>query len=92
MFNEIIERIPKEDETVPYLENGYYYYSRYEEGKEYAIYCRKKGTFDAKEQIILDGNELSKGYDYFAIGSRSISPNNEWLLWANTLAEDFIRF
>ena len=90
LFNEIIERIPKEDETVPYLENGYYYYSRYEEGKEYAIYCRKKGTLDAKEQIILDGNELSKGYDYFAIGSRSISPNNEWLAYGlDTLSRRF---
>ena len=77
LFDEIVERIPKDDETVPYLENGYFYYSRYEEGKEYAIYCRKKGSLDAKEQIILDGNELSKGYDYFSVGSRSVSPNNE---------------
>ena len=42
LFEEIIERIPKDDATVPYLDNGYFYYSRYEEGKEYAIYCRKK--------------------------------------------------
>ena len=49
--------------------------------KEYAIYCRKKGTLDAEEQIILDGNELSKGYNYFSVGSRSVSPNNEWLAY-----------
>ena len=45
------------------------------------LFIAEKGTLDAKEQIILDGNELSKGYDYFAIGSRSISPNNEWLAY-----------
>ena len=81
LFDEIIERIPKDDETVPYLDNGYFYYSRYEEGQEYAIYCRKKGTLDAEEEIILDGNELSKGYRYFSVGSRSVSPNNVWLAY-----------
>ena len=71
-------------------ENGYFYYSRYEEGKEYAIYCRKKGSIDAKEQIILDGNELAKGYDYFSVGSRSVSPNNEWLAYGlDTLSRRF---
>jgi oligopeptidase B len=90
LFDEIVERIPKDDETVPFLENGYFYYSRYEEGKEYAIYCRKKGSLDAKEQIILDGNELSKGYDYFSVGSRSVSPNNEWLAYGlDTLSRRF---
>ena len=90
LFDEIVERIPKDDETVPYLENGYFYYSRYEEEKEYAIYCRKKGSLDAKEQIILDGNELSKGYDYFSVGSRSVSPNNEWLAYGlDTLSRRF---
>ena len=90
LFDEIVERIPKEDETVPFLENGYFYYSRYEEGKEYAIYCRKKGSLEAKEQIILDGNELSKGYDYFSVGSRSVSPNNEWLAYGlDTLSRRF---
>ena len=81
LFDEIIERIPKDDETVPYLDNGYFYYSRYEEGQEYAIYCRKKGTLDAEEEIILDGNELSIGFRYFSVGSRSVCPNNEWLAY-----------
>ena len=64
IFDEIVGRIKKDDETVPYLDNGYYYYSRYEEGKEYAIYCRKKGFLDAQEEILLDANEMAKGYDY----------------------------
>ena len=82
LFNEIVGRIKKDDETVPYLENGYYYYYRYEDGKEYAINCRKKGSLEAKEEIYLDENKLAKGYDYFNVGGLSISPNNVWLAYA----------
>ena len=90
LYDEIVARIQKDDETVPYLDNGYFYYSRYEEGKEYAIYCRKKGSLDSKEQIILDGNELSKGFDYFAVGGRSVSPDNNWLAYSlDTLSRRF---
>ena len=90
LFDEIVGRIQKDDQTVPYLDNGYYYYSRYVEGKEYAIYCRKKESLDAKEEIILDGNKLSKGYDYFAVGGRSVSPNNNWLAYGlDTLSRRF---
>ena len=79
IFDEMISRIKKDDESVPYLKNGYYYYSRYEKDKEYRIHCRKKGSLDADEEIILDENILAKGYDYFSIGGMSISPNNRWL-------------
>ena len=82
LFNEMVGRIKKDDETVPYLQNGYYYYNKYQDDKEYAIYCRKKGTLDAKEEIILDANELSEGYDYFAVGRRVISPDNEWVAYS----------
>ena len=91
LYDEIVARIQKDDETVPYLDNGYFYYSRYEEGKEYAIYCRKKGSADSEEQIILDGNELSKGFDYFAVGGRSVSPDNNWLAYSlDTLSRRFL--
>ena len=90
LFNEIVGRIEKDDETVPYFENGYYYYRRYEENKEYAIYCRKKGSLESKEQIILDVNELAKGYDYFAVGGRFVSPDNNWLAYGvDTLSRRF---
>ena len=90
LFNEIIGRIKKDDETVPYLKNGYYYYSRYEEKKEYAIYCRKKGSLDAEEEVMLDGNELAEGYDYFAVGGMSVSPDNNWLAYGiDTLSRRF---
>ena len=90
LYDEIVARIQKDDETVPYLDNGYFYYSRYEEGKEYAIYCRKKGSLDSKEEVILDGNELSEGYDYFSVAGRSISPDNKWLAYGiDTLSRRF---
>ena len=79
IFDEMVSRIKKDDESVPYLKNGYYYYSRYEKDKEYRIHCRKKGSLDANEEILLDENILAKGYDYFSIGGMSISPNNKWL-------------
>jgi len=79
IFDEMVSRIKKDDESVPYLKNGYYYYSRYEKDREYRIHCRKKGSLDANEEILLDENILAKGYDYFSIGGLSISPNNKWL-------------
>ena len=81
LFNEIIGRIEKNDESVPYFKNGYFYYSRYEPDKEYRIHCRKKRSLDSNEEIILDENILAEGYDYFAIGGRSISPDNKWLAY-----------
>ena len=79
IFEEMVSRIKKDDESVPYLKNGYYYYSRFEKDLEYRIHCRKKGSLDAKEEIILDENTLAEGYDYFSIGGMSISPDNKWL-------------
>ena len=79
IFEEMVSRIKKDDESVPYLKNGYYYYSRFEEDLEYRIHCRKQGSLDAEEEIILDENTLAEGYDYFSIGGMSISPDNKWL-------------
>ena len=59
LFHEIIGRIKKDDQTVPYLQSGYYYYDRFEKGKEYAIHCRKKDNLDNEEEIILDENKLA---------------------------------
>jgi oligopeptidase B len=62
LFQEIVGRIKQDDESVPFKENGYFYYTRYEEGNEYPIYCRKKESLEAKEEIMLDVNELAEGY------------------------------
>ena len=90
LFKEITGRIKKDDSSVPYFENGYYYYYRYEKDKEYAVYCRKKGSLDSVEEVYLDENELADGHDYFAIGGMSISPNNAWLAYGvDTLSRRF---
>ena len=64
LYKEMIGRIKQDDASVPYFKNGYWYYTRYAEGQEYAIYCRKKGSLDNKEEIMLDGNQLAKGLTY----------------------------
>ena len=79
LFDEIVDRIKKDDESVPYLDNGYFYYTRYEKGKEYAIHCRKKESLDGEEEILLDENVLAKGHDYFAVGGMDVSPDNQWM-------------
>jgi len=76
LFKEMKGRIKEDDTTVPYKLNGYWYLTRYEKGKDYPIYSRKKETLDAKEEILFDCNEMAKGHAYFKLGSISISPDN----------------
>ncbi|WP_425237305.1 S9 family peptidase [Ulvibacterium sp.] len=77
LFNEMKSRIKEDDSSVPYKQNGYWYVTRYETGKEYPIYSRFKGSLDAAEEIMFNGNEMAKGHDYFNIGGISISPDNK---------------
>lgn len=77
LFQEIVSRIKPTDMSVPYKERGYYYYRRYEEGNEYPIYCRKKGTIEAEEEILLDVNEMAKDFDYYHVAGLSLSPDNQ---------------
>lgn len=77
LFDEIVGRIKQDDESVPYKDNGYFYYTRFVEGGEYPIYCRKKGNLDSNEEVILDVNEMAKGYSYYQIGGMSVSPDNK---------------
>lgn len=79
LFQEMKGRIKEKDESVPYLKNGYYYYSRTEEGKQYYKFCRKKGSLDATEEVLLDVDDLAEGFAYYAIGGFSISPDNKLL-------------
>ncbi|MCL4109509.1 UNVERIFIED_CONTAM: hypothetical protein GTU68_038904 [Idotea baltica] len=81
LFNEIIGRIKQTDMSVPFKYNGYYYITRYEEGKEYPIHSRKKENLDAVEEIMLDVNKMAKDSEYYAIGGRSVSPNNKILAY-----------
>jgi len=82
LFREITARIQQEDMSVPYKWNGYYYYRRFETGKEYAVYCREKSSTagedkpDKKEEILLDVNEMAKGYTYYHMAGIYVSPGN----------------
>ncbi|SDK84950.1 oligopeptidase B [Salinimicrobium catena] len=79
LFEEIVGRIKKTDESVPYFKNGYWYYTRYEKGGEYPIYARKKGSMEAEEEILLNVNEMAEGHDYFSVTGLEVSPNNNLL-------------
>ena len=68
LYNEMISHIKETDENVPYRNGNYFYYSRTEKGKQYPIYCRKKGSLQAAEEIILDQNELAKGQTFMSVG------------------------
>ena len=79
LFLEMKSRIKEDDSSVPYLYNGYYYITRYETGKDYPIYSRKKGSLEAKEEIMFDCNEMAKGQSYFNLSGISISEDNKWV-------------
>ena len=81
LFEEIKGRIKQTDMSVPYKKNGYYYITRYEEGKEYPIHSRKKENLDAQEDIMLNVNDLAKNHEYYAIASRAVSTNNNILAY-----------
>jgi oligopeptidase B len=82
IYQEIIGRIKPDETSVPYKRNGYYYITRYEKGGEYPIFSRKKGSLEAEEEIMLNGNQLAEGHAYHHIGSRSVSPGNHILAYA----------
>ena len=82
IFQEIKSRIKEDDSSVPYYYNGYFYYTRYEKDKQYPIYCRKEGSLDGKEEILIDANTMSEGYDYFRVGTIEISPDNKTMAYS----------
>ncbi|MBD81362.1 MAG: oligopeptidase B [Crocinitomicaceae bacterium] len=81
LFEEMKGRVKETDMSVPYLSDGWYFYARYEEGQEYPIYCRKEGSLEAPEEILLNVNELARGYEYFNVTGMSLSPNKKILAY-----------
>ncbi|QEH41060.1 S9 family peptidase [Chitinophaga sp. XS-30] len=81
LYEEMKGRIKEKDESVPYFSNGYLYYTRYEEGKEYPVYCRKKGSDSSPEEIILNVNDLAKGHAYFSAVGLNVSRDNKLLAY-----------
>lgn len=81
LFTEMKSRIKEKDESVPYFKNGYYYYTRTEDGKQYYKYCRKKGTLTAPEEILLDIDEMAKGKAYYSVAGYEVSDDNKLLAY-----------
>lgn len=77
LYEEMKSRYKKDDESLPYFFNQYWYYVRYEKGKEYPIFCRKFKTLENDEEIVLDVNILAEGEDFFEVANVAISPNNQ---------------
>jgi len=79
LYEEIVSRLKQDDTSVPYRKHGYWYYTRFEPGKEHPIFARRKGSLEAPEEILLDVNALAVGHDYYRIGALEVSPNSAWL-------------
>src|SRR6187455_38577 len=82
LFSEMKARIKEKDESVPVFKNGYYYYSRTENGKQYYKYCRKKGSLAAKEELLLDVDKMAEGHPYYSVVGFTISEDNNLLAYA----------
>ena len=82
LFEEMKGRIKEDDESVPYKLNGYWYITRYEKGKDYPVYSRKKETLDAPEEVLFDVNIMAEGFDYYSLGGINVSPDNKLAAFA----------
>ncbi len=81
LYQEILGRIKQTDLSVPFFSNGYWYFSKTEKGKQYPIICRKKGTLDAAEEVMLEVNDLAKPHKFFSVGAQNISNDNKLLAY-----------
>src|SRR5260370_11780751 len=87
LYREMRGRIQETDLSVPYRIDDYYYYARSESGKQYEIFCRRKGDLNAPEEVLLDENVLAQGLKYFSVGVLSVSPDHRLLAFSrNTSA------
>jgi len=84
LYQEMTARLDPDDSSVPYQVDDYWYYSRFEQGKEYRIHARRKGSMQNKEEILLDTNERARGHEYYALGGFEVSDNHRYV----AIAED----
>ena len=82
LYVEMRSRIKEDDSSVPYKLNGYFYSTRFETGKEYPIYERKKESLEAPSELLFDCNSMAEGHDFFNLRGISISPDNKWAAFA----------
>jgi oligopeptidase B len=92
LYNEMVSHIKETDQNVPYRRGGYFYYTRTEKGKQYPIFCRRKGSNEAAEEIVLDVNELAKGQKFMSIGMFNPSDDGNLLAYStdNTGYRQFV--
>lgn len=83
LYEEIVARIKQDDATVPYRQRGYWYYTRYEAGKDYPVHARRKGGMQAPEEVLLDVNVLAQGKSYYSVGEWELSQDNQLLAYAD---------
>jgi oligopeptidase B len=81
LYQEMLSHVKQTDVSVPFRDGLWWYYTRTEEGRQYAIHCRKKGSLDSAEETILDGNQLAQGHPFFSIGGNSITDDGRWLAY-----------
>ncbi len=82
LVQEMRARIQETDQSVPVQMDDYFYYTRLEEGRQYPIYCRRRGGMDAPEEILLDQNQLAQGRDFLRLTNFKVSPDHRWLAYA----------
>jgi oligopeptidase B len=85
LYAELVGRLQPDDASVPVREHGYWYYTRFEPGRDYPVYARRKGAMTAPEQVLLDGNALAAGHEYFQIGDAQASPDGKLLAYTEDL-------
>src|SRR5258708_781958 len=90
LYAEMLGRIQQTDTSAPVRRGEHFYYTRTEEGKQYEIYCLKRGSLDAAEEILLDGNQLAEGQPYFRVGNFAPSPNQRLLAYSVDVTGDEI--
>src|ERR1039458_616698 len=83
LYREMLSHVKQTDVSVPFLDRGWWYYTRTEEGRQYAIHCRKRDEPGAPEEVLLDGNQLAEGHAYFSIGATDITDDGRWLAYSN---------
>ncbi len=92
IYDEIVSRIKEEDESYPYLDNGYYYFSRVKKGEQYQTLIRKKGSLEAKEEIIFDVNKMADGHNAFIFEEYEVSHNNKLAAYTYNTTGSYAEF
>ncbi|HEV2667168.1 MAG TPA: S9 family peptidase, partial [Blastocatellia bacterium] len=82
LYKEMLARIKETDENVPYRKGDYFYYTRTEQGKQYPIFCRKKGDLKAPEEVTLDMNKMAEGHKFFSVGAYNVSEDGALLAFS----------